>query len=146
MSKPTLPAYPTKVLLAWAEAISGHEEFRDWLMGSDYPELGLFCHALRNEPTARAWMRHHDHALLMALIEGAEGQQQAVDWLYSSGHPTIADMALAADNDEEALVRLMQLAHVQNGDGLWAQIAVRIREVKNDIEAKNNDVHRIDPN
>jgi hypothetical protein len=115
-----LPAYPNKVLLAWAEAITGHEELRDWLMGSDYPELGVFCHALNNEPTSRAWLRHRGHAHLMALIEGAE------------------------DNDEDALARLMR------GDpdinGIWALIALRIQHVKNGIEEANNDVHRIDPN
>jgi hypothetical protein len=144
MNPTSLPAYPTKVLLAWAEAMLGHEDLRDWLMGSDHPELGVFCHALHNEPTSRAWLRHHGHAHLMALLEGAEGQAKAVEWLRHTANDTLADMALAADNDEEALARLMK------GDpdvkGIWAQIALRIRHVKNDIEAANNDVHRIDPN
>ena len=77
MADPTLRPYPTKVLLAWAEAISGNDEFRDWLMGSEYPELGVFCHALHNEPTSRAWMRHAGHHVLIALLE-----QQ---------HPNLAD-------------------------------------------------------
>lgn len=144
MPAPSLPAYPSKVLLAWAEAILGHEDIRDWLMASDYPELGVFCHALRNEPSSRAWLRHHGHLHLMALIEGAEGEARAVKWLRGTAGDTLADMALAADNDEEALGRLM------TGDpdvkGIWAQIALRMRHVKNDIEAANNDVHRIDPN
>ena len=146
MAEPTLRPYPTKVLLAWAEAISGNEEFRDWLMGSEYPELGVFCHALHNEPTSLAWMRHAGHHVLIALLEGTEGNEQAVAWLREHGHDVIADMALAADNDDEATVRLMAPAARGEGDGLWAQIAVRIREVKNEIEAMNNDVHRIDPN
>ena len=58
----------------------------------------------------------------------------------------VVNMALAADNDEEATARLMAPAARGDGDGLWAEIAVRIREVKNEIEAQNNDVHRIDPN
>lgn len=144
MVPPSLPVYPNKVLLAWAEAILGHEEIRDWLMASDYPELGVFCHALHNEPTSRAWLRHHGHAHLMALLEGAEGEQKAVDWLRNSAGDTLADMALAADNDEDALGRLMRGNPDVNG--IWAQIALRIRHVKNDIEAANNDVHRIDPN
>ena len=44
MAKSTLRPYPTKVLLAWAEAISGNEEFRDWLMGSEYPESVSYTH------------------------------------------------------------------------------------------------------
>ena len=146
MADSTLRPYPTKVLLAWTEAISGNEEVRDWLMGSDYPELGVFCHALHNEPTSRAWMRHAGHHVLIALLEGTEGDEQAGAGVREHGHHVIADMALAADNDDEATVRLMAPAARGEGDGLWAQIAVRIREVKNEIEAMNNDVHRIDPN
>ena len=41
--------YPIKVLVAWGEAISGNGEFRDWLLGNGYPELGLFVHALHNQ-------------------------------------------------------------------------------------------------
>ena len=66
-------------------------------------------------------------------------------WLRQNGHSILADMAESADNDEEALTRLLLRAK-QDGDGLWAQIAVRIQTVKNDIEESNNDVHRIDPN
>ncbi len=143
--KPTpLPAYPTKVLLAWTEAISGQEPLRDWLMGSDYPELGVFCHALHNEPTSRAWLRHHGHPFLVALLEGAEGEKAAVTWLRQHGGDTLADMALAADNDEEALGRLMRGNPDVNG--IWVQIALRLQQVKNSIEESNNDVHRIDPN
>jgi hypothetical protein len=80
----------------------------------------------------------------VALIEGAEGEKKAVEWLKHEGGETLADMALAADNDDEALKRLM------TGDpderGIWAQIALRMRHVKNSIEESNNDVHRIDPN
>ena len=144
MKTPQLPAYPTKVLLAWTEAISGQEPLRDWLMGSEYPELGVFCHALHNEPTSRAWLRHHGHPFLMALLEGAEGEKTAVDWLRHNGGTTLADMALIADNDEEALARLMKGDPDVNG--IWVQIALRLRHVKNEIEESNNDVHRIDPN
>lgn len=144
MSHADLPAYPNKVLLAWAEAILGHEEIRDWLMGSDYPELGVFCHALNNEPTSRAWLRHHGHLHLLALVEGTEGEPKAIDWLRGVGSNTLADMALAADNDEDALSRLM--TGDPDAKGIWAQVALRMRHVKNAIEAQNNDVHRIDPN
>ena len=80
----------------------------------------------------------------MALIEGAEGESRAVQWLRHEGGDILADMALAADNDEDALARLMR----GNPDinGIWVLIALRIQHVKNDIEEANNDVHRIDPN
>ena len=65
--------YPIKVLVAWGEAISGHGELRDWLLGNGYPELGLFVHALRLDNKARKWLIDEGHPELMALCAGAEG-------------------------------------------------------------------------
>ena len=41
--------YPPKILVAWGEAISGNSKILDWLMKNGYPELGIFCHALKND-------------------------------------------------------------------------------------------------
>ena len=38
--------YPSKVLVAWREAIGGNVEFRDFLIQSPYKELGIFCFAI----------------------------------------------------------------------------------------------------
>ena len=48
--------YPSKILLAWAEAIGGNEEIRDLLISSQYKELGIFCFALLNDEKSRKWL------------------------------------------------------------------------------------------
>ena len=62
--------YPIKIVLAWAEAVSGNEGIRTWLMENGYPELGLFVHALNNQDEARTWLMQNGFPHLMALING----------------------------------------------------------------------------
>ena len=46
--------YPSKILVGWAEAISGNIELRDWFLSSDqYKELGMCIHALLLKDDAR---------------------------------------------------------------------------------------------
>ncbi len=130
--------YPAKVLLAWGEAISGNEEIRDWLMANKYPELALTCHALYHVESARSWLLANGQPHLMALVRGSEGDARAVEWLDKFGYNYLKDVALGADNDDEAVKRLLQLDQRE-----WAGIALKIRAVKNQIEADNNDMHRI---
>ena len=49
-------------------------------------------------------------------------------------------MARVGDNDEDALIWLLQ-----NNLPDMAKVAIKIREVKNEIDANNNDMHRISP-
>lgn len=75
---------------------------------------------------------------LMALIRGAEGDSQAIQWLQKHKFTYLADVALGADNDDEAIKRLLGL-----GQREWAGLALKIRSVKNQIEADNEDIHKI---
>ena len=72
----------------------------------------------------------------MALCRGAEGDGRAVQWLRSHGHEVLANMALAADNDDDAMKALLQ-----EDERLWATLALKIRSVKNGIEERHNDWH-----
>jgi len=128
--------YPVKVLVAWGEAISGNAEFRDWLLGNGYPELGLFVHALHNQDEARAWLLNEGFPELMALCNGAEGKGSAVQWLRNHDHPVLALMALAADNDDEAMRELLE-----KHDRIWGALALKIRSIKNGIEERHNNWH-----
>ncbi len=133
--------YPAKVILAWGEAISGNKAIRDWLMQNGFVELGIFTHALRNQDEARTWLMTNGFPHLMALINGAEGNVNAVLWLRKHEFDVLEKMAVAADNSDEALIWL-----VNKGFSDMAMIAQRIRNVKNDIESENNDMHKISPN
>ena len=125
--------YPAKVLLAWGEAISGNRQILDWLMKSEYPELGMTCHAIRLVDSAREWLMENKHPHLMALVRGAEGDPNAIKWLRQFGYSYLADVALGADNADDAVQRLLKLKQHE-----WAGIALKIRHVKNQIEERHN--------
>jgi hypothetical protein len=131
-------AYPSKIIVAWAEAIGGKKEIREWLLQSEYKELGLFVHALHHQEGARKWLMENGFPHLMALIHGAEGSPNAILWLRKHQLDVLQHMALAADNKDDSLIWLMS-----NGFQDMAMVAQRIRKVKNDLEDSNNDVHRI---
>jgi hypothetical protein len=131
-------AYPAKILLAWGEAISGNEKFREYLMTNGFEELALFCFALHHDQKSRTWLMSEGFPHLMALIRGAEGDAQAVAWLRKFSYSNLADVADGADNDDEAVKRLLG-----RGEREWAGLALKIRSIKNRIEDDNADIHRI---
>ena len=127
--------YSEKIVVAWGEAISGNTEIRDWLMKNNYPELGLFCHALYFDKSATDWlMKNAPH--LLAMIKGVEGKKDALRWLELNGFHLLAKVAKAADNDKEQMRWLML------NDKLFGVLAQRIKTVKDDSEEANNDGHR----
>jgi hypothetical protein len=130
--------YPTKVILAWAEAVRGNEEIKDWLMANGYPELGLFVHALHNQQEARNWLMSNGFPHLMALIRGSEGDENACLWLRKFELHVFEHVARAADNNDASMLWLSE-----NNWPEMMMMASRMRNVKNDIERANNDVHRI---
>jgi len=110
-------------------------------MSNGYPELALTCHALQHVESARSWLMSNAQPHLMALVRGSEGDARAVEWLEKFGYSYLKDVALGADNDDEAVTHLLKLNQRE-----WAGIALKIRAVKNRIEAENNDMHRISRN
>lgn len=130
--------YPDKILLAWGEAISGNVKIRDWLTQNGYPELGVFCFALRNKDDAREWLMKNGFPHLFALINGVERNQNALMWLKVHHFEVLLRMAMAGDGDESAFAWL-----IQNKFKLLALIAKKIEFVKDQIEEQNNDPHRI---
>lgn len=107
-------------------------------MTHGFEELGLFCFALHHDQKSRTWLMSKGFPHLMALIRGAEGDSQAIQWLQKHKFTYLADVALGADNDDEAIKRLLGL-----GQREWAGLALKIRSVKNQIEADNEDIHKI---
>ena len=132
--------YPSKVILAWGEAIAGNVAIREWLMANGYPELGVFVHALNNQDEARTWLMENKFPHLMALINGAEGNPNAILWLRNNKFDVLEKMARVADNHEESLIWLLE-----KGLPDMAAIAQRMCLVKNEIERRNNDIHSISP-
>jgi GrpB-like predicted nucleotidyltransferase (UPF0157 family) len=135
-----MKAYPSKIIVAWAEAVGGNKAIRDWLISNGYPELGLFVFAVHNKDEARNWLLTNGYPELMALVNAAEGNTQARMWLKKNGYDILEKMALTADNDDEAFAWLMR-HQLQD----MALVAQRMRVVKNEIERRNNDLHMISP-
>ena len=129
--------YPSKILLAWSEAIGGNHEIKDWLIKNGYPELGIFVHAIYNQDEARKWLVDKGFLHLMALVNGAEGKEDAVKWLEKNNFPILAKVAKAADGFYAE--RNWLLAN----DKLFAMIALRIKHIKDEIHENNSDYHRI---
>jgi len=131
--------YPPKILVAWAEAISGNSEIRDWLIKNGYKELGLFTFALRNMDDARMWLMENGFPHLLALINGIEGNMQALQWLEANGYKTLSIIAHAADGKEGPKNWLLK------NDKTLAMLALKMEYIKDEIERDNNDAHKISP-
>ncbi|HYG49721.1 MAG TPA: hypothetical protein VD905_02410 [Flavobacteriales bacterium] len=130
--------YEPKILIAWSEAIAGNTKLRDWLTQNGYPELGIFCFALRNKEDARRWLMQNGFQHLFALINGVEGNKNALMWLKVHKYEVLLKMAMAGDGDEGAFKWLMN-----NDLKLLAMTAKRIEHIKDQIEEDNNDPHKI---
>ena len=76
----------------------------------------------------------------MATIECAEGRQEACQWLGKFDFGVLEKVGRASDNQDEALNWL-----VDNGYQDFARLAIRIRNVKNDIQSRHDDMHFISP-
>lgn len=129
--------YPAKIIIAWTEAVSGNAKIRDWLIKNEYPELGLFCFALNNRDSAREWLMENGHPHLMALIRGAEGDPNALLWLKKYKFDILEKVARGGDNDDDSVHWL-----VNNNLNDFANLSLRIREVKNAIEDDNTNYHK----
>jgi hypothetical protein len=131
--------YPKKILVAWAEAISGNSEIRDWLIKNGYQELGLFTFALRNMDDARMWLMENGYPHLLALINGIEGNLQALQWLEANDYKMLSIIAHAADGKAEPKNWLIE------NDKVLAMLALKMEYIKDEIERENNDAHKISP-
>jgi hypothetical protein len=132
-------SYPPKILIAWKEAISGNKKIREWLTNNGYQELGLFCFALNNDKKAKNWLFENGYAHLLALINGSEGDELALQWLLKGDFVILYHMAKAADSYDESMNWLLKK------DKLYAAISLQMEIVKDRIDDKNNDPHKINP-
>lgn len=73
----------------------------------------------------------------MALVRGAEGDINALLWLKKYKFDILEKVARGGDNDDKAINWL-----VNNNFKDFANLSLRIRAVKNEIENDNQDVHK----
>jgi|TARA_Y100000385_G_scaffold183641_1_gene189674 hypothetical protein len=131
--------YPGKVLVAWREAIGGSVEFRDFLIKSPYKELGIFCFAILNDKKSRKWLLDNNYGHLLATIEGIEGKDSALIFLKKNGFDLLFHFARSADSWKDSQIWL------QKKDKLLYAISLKIEYVKDEIELRNQDPHKLNP-
>ena len=131
--------YPSKVLVAWREAIGGSVEFRDFLIKSPYKELGIFCFAILNDKKSRKWLLDNNYGHLLATIEGIEGKDSALVFLKKNGFDLLFHFARSADSWKDSQIWL------QKKDKLLYAISLKIEYVKDEIELRNQDPHKLNP-
>ena len=131
--------YPSKLLVAWREAIGGNVEFRDFLIRSPYKELGIFCFAILNDKKSRKWLLDNNYGHLLATIEGIEGKDSALVFLKKNGFDLLFHFARSADSWKDSQIWL------QKKDKLLYAISLKIEYVKDEIEIRNQDPHKLNP-
>lgn len=128
--------YSPKILVAWAKAVEGNQEFLDFLKNNGYEELNTACAAIKLNDKARTWLMENGYPHLLAFIQAAESNKKALRWLESNGFDLLAKMARAIDAEREALDWLQNTQPVD-----IVVLTMAIKKVKDDIEDYNNDVH-----
>ena len=131
--------YPSKVLIAWKEALGGNQDIIKFLLQSKYKELGVFCYALRNDEKSRKWLFDNNCAHLLATIEAIEGKDKALVWLKRNGFELLFHFARSADSWKESQ------EWIQKKDKLFYAISLRIEYIKDEIDRVNDDPHTINP-
>ena len=128
--------YHPKIILAWAKAIEGNDEFMLWLKENGFPELTIATHAIYLKEEARDWLTNNGYPHLMAMINAAEGNEMAQKWLLAHDFEILYHIALAVEDEQDSWEWL--------GDNVTADmfiLAQTIKKVKDQIEENHNDVH-----
>ena len=75
----------------------------------------------------------------MALIHGVEGKEDAWLWLKKNGFETLFHMARGGDSYKESLLWL------KRKDKLLYALTLQMEKIKDEIDERNNDPHKISP-
>ena len=108
-------------------------------MKSQYKELGIFCFALLNDKKSRKWLLENNYGHLLATIEGVEGKDSALIWLKKNGFDLLFHFARSADSWKD------YQRWLKKKDKLLYTISLKIEYVKDEIELRNEDPHKINP-
>ena len=132
--------YPEQGINSIGEKLSGENiEFRDFLIRSPYKELGIFCFAVLNDKKSRKWLLDNNYGHLLATIEGIEGKDSALIFLKKNGFDLLFHFARSADSWKDSQIWL------QKRDKLLYAISLKIEYVKDEIDLRNQDPHKLNP-
>jgi len=129
--------YPSKILLAWSEAIKGNEAIADWLIQNGFAELVMFIRSLKGSREADKWLFENNFPEYVAAVEYINGKKEAGDWL-DKYHMTvlkmIADTAIGVKEAE------MWLMHKKLKEVVI--VAIRLRHLVEEMDRDLGDVHK----
>ncbi len=128
--------YHPKIVLAWAKAIDGSDEFMLWLRENGYEELTMATFAIYLKDDARNWLQNNGFAHLLAMINAAEGNESAQKWLLTHDFEILYHIAMAVENEQESWLWLQK-----NAPADLFILAQTIKKVKDKIEENHNDIH-----
>lgn len=128
--------YPAKIVLAWAKAIDGEEQFLFWLKENGYPELVMATYAIYLKDDARDWLMKNGFPHLMALINAAEGNKKAQSWLIANKLELYFYMAMAIEDEQMGWKWLKENAGIE-----IFLLTKSIKIIKDKIEENHNDIH-----
>lgn len=128
--------YDPKIILAWAKAIEGNDEFMFWLKENGFEELTMATFAIYLKDDARNWLQDNGYAHLLAMINAAEGNSSAQQWLLVHDFEILYHIAMAVEDEKSSWEWL--------GNNTPADIFLltkSIKKIKDKIEENHNDIH-----
>lgn len=129
--------YHPKIILAWAKAIEGNEELLNYLNENEFKELVMATYAIQLKDQAREWLMDNGYPHVMAMINAAEGNPEALNWLKKNKFELFYNMALAIDGDNNGFIWIKH-----NASPDIYILTTAIKQVKDEIEDFNNDIHK----
>lgn len=133
--------YHPKIILAWTKAIEGNTDLLSYLQKNGFEELAIATFAIKLDDKSRDWLMDHGYAHLMAMINACEGNEQAKKWLELNQFPILYNIAEAVDGEENGLKGFRWLK-INASPDLFL-LAQAIKNIKDEIEERHNDVHSI---
>ena len=98
--------YPSKVIIALGEAISGNKKIMQWFMKNGYPELAAYSSAVRGSDEAVQWLIKNKYPELAALDAALSRDANAYQWLHKYKFPFYILFAEACQGKPIALSKL----------------------------------------
>ena len=99
----TMLDYPTKILLAFGETISGNDKIFQWLLKNGYPELAALSRAITGSEEAFNWLMKNGYPHFAALDHAIDNKLQAREWLVRNHYELLVLFADACNERPEAV-------------------------------------------
>lgn len=129
--------YPSKVILAWSEAVNGNEPITKWLISNGYPELISCLDSFRGNENADKRLMKSGHPEFVAFVEFINGSKKAKEWLEQFGFDLFITIGDFVNEEDGSAKKLMA-----TGAKEVIIFAQRLKKFVTEIDFDANDVHK----